>query len=860
MNEQPHALDDLTLAEVIDRLVRSPITTSRALLDYFMSAPPIPRGSEIQDDLALSPANRETILLPAPVRAAENAAMALDERDRTQATGRDWAILLAQMLGLTLAWAGTGIMAFASLRTEESALWTAAPFALLGTLIWLGAQFAIRTTHVPAFAPVTAPLEYVAPRLGMITRAFADSMQLRLLLIALAVMASIVTFVYSAGNTFRPVGVVAWVLSILFWLQALAPSGWSPLYPLRRWRARLLGTQVYSGRTADAMNGVPTPDESVGTPFMASGSANSASSRFYSPLWVSGALITILLLGAVFRLTDIAGTPPEMTSDHVEKLLDSQRVFDGGTQIYFQNNGGREPLQMYVMAAFVGLTGQPMDHDTLKLVTALEGILTIPIFFWLGRELVGRYNPRLGILVGLLLAGLIAASYWHVSLSRLALRIIYTPGIVALIFIYLARALRDNRRIDFLNAGLALGAGLYMYQVIRIMPVVVLVGVGTAVFLIARSWEERRRYLFNLAMLVIISFVVFMPLFRFSVDYPDDFWRRTSGRLFGDDLTQVVADDGTITERVPTFDERIAAFGENIPLLANNLRNALLMYNWKGDVAWISAAPNRPALDPLSGALLVVGIGAWIGWTIRKRDAALWLVLPAWFILIFPSALSIAYPIENPSATRMSGTLPFAYLIAAFGLATLLMAFMKIAPRRVGITGTVLAVIAALGISYGANWQTYFGDFRDTYLISSKPYSSAGALLRQFSTNEGSYGNAFMVGYPYWWDHRAIGIAGGRINWPNGIVTRDDIPRFLRDARARQDAYTLDADRPLLFMISPDDVDTELRLELWFPDGFAESVTTSHPLDTYRVYTVPPLGEDGLAAFIAEYAPDEDAQ
>jgi hypothetical protein len=604
------------------------------------------------------------------------------------------------------------------------------------------------------------------------------------------------------------------------------------------------------------MYGVPTPYETVGTPYLASVSASAASLRFTSPLWITVVLIIIILVGAAFRLTDIDGTPPEMTSDHVEKLLDSQRVFEGGYNIYFQNNGGREPLQMYVMAAFVGLTGQPMDYDTLKLVTALEGILTIPIFFWLGRELVERYNPRLGVLVGLALAALVAVSYWHVSLSRLALRIVYTPGIIALIFIYLTRALRENRRIDFINAGLALGVGLYMYQVIRIMPVVIVVGVGIAVVPLSRTWDERRRYLLNLAMLIVVSFAVFMPLFRFSVDYPDDFWRRTSGRLFGDDLTQTINEDGTITERVPTLDERFAAFGENLPILTTNIRNALLMYTWKGDVAWISAAPNRPALDPLAGALLVVGTGAWIGWTIRKRDAALWLVLPAWFILIFPSALSIAYPIENPSATRMSGTLPFAYLMAAFGLAYLLTSFMKIAPRRIGVGVSALAFVAVIGISFGANWQTYFGDFRNTYLISSKPYSSAGALLRQFATNEGSYGNAFMVAYPYWWDHRAIGIDGGRINWPNGIVSRDDIARFLRDARARTDAYTLDADRPLLFMYSPDDVDTELRLELWFPEGFSETVTTSHPNDTYRIYTVPPLGDDGLAAFIREHAPD----
>ena len=167
-----------------------------------------------------------------------------------------------------------------------------------------------------------------------------------------------------------------------------------------------------------------------------------------------------------------------MTSDHVEMLLDAQRVLDGNTQVFFPNNGGREPLHMYLMALLSLVPGLGMDFTTLKLLTALEGIITLPILWWMGRELVGRESPKLGNTVGLILALLVAVSHWHVALSRLALRIALTPPITAVILVYLARGMRFNRRDDWLKAGLALGAGLYMYQAVRMLPVVIIAGSG----------------------------------------------------------------------------------------------------------------------------------------------------------------------------------------------------------------------------------------------------------------------------------------------------------------------------------------------------------------------------------------------
>ena len=497
----------------------------------------------------------------------------------------------------------------------------------------------------------------------------------------------------NGDNRFRLEGVVSWVLSIVLWVAACAPSGWG-----------------------------------IGAIW---GSIRKIRIRLNWTFWV---LVVIMIIAAYFRLYNLNGMPPEMTSDHVEKLLDSQRILDGNPQVFFPNNGGREAIQFYLMAFISQFPGLGMNFFTLKLLTVIEGIITIPVLWWMGREIIGEKEAELGNLVGLILAALVAVSYWDVMLSRLGLRIVLTTLFTALLVIYLSRAMRRNQRGDYIKAGLTLGLGMYAYQAVRMLPVVVVLGVIIAIvfaWLRSKKGHQTWHYMFNAIVLVVVSLAVFIPLLTFWVQYPNDFWRRTSGRLLGDDLVQVTNEKGELVERVATFDERMAAFQQNVPIVLDNIRNALLMYNWKGDVAWITAAPNRPEMDVYTGALLIVGVAAWLVRMVRRRDPADWLMLPMLFIMLLPSALSIAYPVENPSATRTSGTLPEAYLFAALPLALMVVSLRRTIPGRVSVVAGVVVVAVITVFSWGGNWNLYFGEYTQAYLISSPaPYSEAGKVLK----------------------------------------------------------------------------------------------------------------------------------
>ncbi len=802
------AIEDLTLAEMFGQVLRSPAHTLRALRQVLSTPletdkPKIGAFSE-QKAAAWRPVrNRSTRVV-----------RKLSEAERV-ARQRDVFLLSTHLVAFMVAVFGNWIMA--TERTEATGLAGGLPFLLAGFCIWIAGDvfsaWPLRRAHPPEEIEEidvlpASPFSFLKWDFDFLPLA------LRFLGVALALTMSAITLSATSNNRFTTLGVIMWFGSIALWVIVLAPREWN----VTAFVTSIRGTRMPRG-------------------------------------WTLLLLLGIMFVAVLFRFTDLTGIPSEMTSDHVEKILDSQRILDGNPQVFFPNNGGREPIQFYLMAIFSQIPGFGMNFFTLKIITALEGLICIPILWWMGREIIGEAEPELGNVVGLILTALVAVSYWHTMLSRLGLRIVLTVIFTGLLVIFLSRAMRYNRRGDFIKSGLVLGAGVYGYQAARMLPVVVIAGVFIAIiFSLFRRGrlEQITRYSANLVILVLISLVVFVPMAGFARDYPEDFWRRTSGRLLGDDTVQITNADGQLVSRNATTEERTAAFQKNVGILVNNVRNALLMYNWKGDVAWITAVPNRPEMDVFTGALLIVGLGAWGVRMVKRRDPADWLMPAALFIMLLPSALSIAYPIENPSATRTSGSLPEAYLFAALPLALVWLTLCRLFPKWWGRVVGSVAVGAVLLIAASANWNTYFVDFNQSYTDSSPaPYTEAGRFLRGFADSGGSLGNAFMIGYPYWWDYRAMGIEAGVTDYPNGIYSRTDVPAFIKTASERADKYRLDPDKDLLFFYHPADTDSEADLQKWFPAGTKQLIHSYKPGDDFMVYRVPKLGEQGLVNFVA---------
>lgn len=829
-SEATKAVADFTLAELLRAFFRQPRATSEAFRDVIRSDDIDESAHLLQVDTA---SNTETGIR-GWVASAQGQRGGLGRVVAENVLG---AVTGTRLVGYTVAFMfvlfGNIILSGgeAARRSEDVQLAQGFPFIVIGFLIWSVTEFyfalpELKTWWINRRSPKQAQTGNIEDENYQTSIPFYLEIPLSRWFLALAAtILSGITWLGTANNTFSTLTFYIWLFSILCWSLTFAPYDFNVLIWARKTKQKLSNIQW----------------------------------RKYSLVMV--ALAVILGMGFYFRFHQLDEHPREMTDDHVEKILDSGRVRDGDRNIFFANNGGREPLQMYLIALVSHLPGLGINHDTIKFVSAIESFLTIPALFWMGYALLEGESKRRRLLVALILAALAAASYWHVAITRQGLRIPLTPLVVSLNLIYLARAIRHNRRGDFIITGLILGFGLYMYQAVRMLPVVIVVAVAVAIVFNAKTMRQRLRYVVNLTVLVAISFTVFLPMFRYSVDFPELFWRRTTGRLLGDDVIQEVRDDGTIIYRDATAQERFDAFVGNIPTIASNVRNVLLMFNWEGDVATISGVSTEPAMDTLSAALLVVGLAAWVAFAIRRRDTIYWLIPLITFIMLMPSALSIAFPGENPSHTRTSGAIPTIYLLSAFPLALFVEQVLDNFKRWRGQVTAAVVCVAIIGGSFQANTYLYFEVYPERYEASFNPYSDAGRYLYGYILTGGSYGNAYLIGYEHWWSHRAVGLEGGLEEfWENGIFPYENgeysVNPIIRAIYVSMDATGLSqfrANSDLLFFLSPDDEDSFVALQTLFPTGTLSERPTYKPNETFMVYEVPTLGSDGLQAWIIDH-------
>lgn len=825
------AFERLTLAEALSEFTRQPRYTVQMLQRVASSRrqhrpifpneklTPDTSASNIHHEVESETASDELVMTSTEQELVEHDKdVPLSTSDRQKLA----LILGFQFSAILLAWSGNTILRAASDLPRAASIIQGLVFIGLAMVAWVGITLFAGQDEPPAKVSTSKAQDNddtpdaVHPEFKP---TFWERIQpIRLILAGIGLIATILTVIFTSNNQFTLVGFWMWMVSIAAFAGSIASD-------------KALFESHQFGK-------IP-------------------------PFWKKPSFWAFAMLFAVaafFRLYQLDQTPPQMTSDHVEKLLDSQRVLEGNLQVFFPNNGGREPLQMYLMAILSNVPGLGMDFTTLKLLSALEGLLTLPFLWWMAREVIGKEQRQLGNIVGLVLVGLVAVSHWHVALSRLALRIILTPLMAAWLLIFLGRGMRQNERDDFLKAGLILGAGLYMYQAVRMLPVVVIVGVLIAIVMRSRSWRAFQKYALNFASLVFISFIVFVPMFSFSMQYPDLFWRRTTGRLLGDAIVQEVQADGSILTRDATLSERLAAFQDNMPVLNQNIQDVLLMFHWRGDVAWINNAPNVPHMDTLAGALFFLGLAAWLLRIIRRRDVVDVLVPLMLFIMLMPSALAIAYPVENPSATRTSGALPVAYLLAAYPLGQMLFTLRRLLNRRIlnGLVATLILSSVML-ISYLQNSHTYFQKYHDNYLLSSLPYKQAGEEIAAFNADMGTDGNTFMIAYPYWWDHRAIGLEARLVDYPNGIINLESVPQFLSDSTRRGDRYRFNPERDILFFHAAEDEQTREQLQVWFPNGISRIEDIPEQMRQYAVYRVPAIGQAAFDQFIQTYVTEQTA-
>jgi hypothetical protein len=522
----------------------------------------------------------------------------------------------------------------------------------------------------------------------------------------------------------------------------------------------------------------------------------------------------------IFRFTDLHGLVSQMTSDHTEKLLDIRAILDGQRPVFMPLNAGREPLQFYFTALLVRL-GMPLTFHTLKVGMAIVSTLTIPVVYWLGREVVGRR-------VGLFAALIIALAPWHLQITRIALRIPLSPLFAALVLFVLYRALRDGRRNTWLALGCLLALGMYGYSGFRPMalavPMIVIIRLGYD------AWRRRAagdapgvlpaEVAGHLAASIGAALLVAVPLIRYAFDQPQWFWGRTLSRVSGSEVA---------LER-PALEQ-----------FAINMKNALLMFNITNDSAWFHSPPGRPALETVGGALLVLGLATVLVrvWRGDWRLGSLVLVVP---VMLLASAMAIAFPIEVPHLSRASGALPAVAVIAAVPLWLLWRQWR----RALDWAGSIVFLLVAVGLILLMAWGTrerVFTEYREGYDRSSHPTRQGAEVGRAFVELGGNLGQVYLVSWPHGWDFRALGMLLGDPEWANVLEGREP---EMADAVLQASMHQPYPERKLYLVggpIAQQNIDTLLQL-------YPAAVVTHHD--------VPVEGKDFWSVFVPPASADDD--
>ena len=488
----------------------------------------------------------------------------------------------------------------------------------------------------------------------------------------------------------------------------------------------------------------------------------------------------VILLTAFFRYYLLNKVPGEMFSDHAEKLLDVMDILDGKAPIFFVRNTGREALQFYLTTAIIKIFKTGISFVSLKLGTVFLGFLTLPFIYLLGKQL---FNKWIGILA-FLFAGI---AYWPNIISRVGLRFPLYPFFTAITLYFLFKGLQEKRFNQFLFAGLFLGLGLHGYSPIRIVPFLVVI--IFAIFILNEKSPANRIFALNgFFLLAFSAFIVFLPLFRYMLENPDNFNYRALSRL-------------------TSMESPIN--GSIFIVFFSNLWKSMIMFFYKNGVVWVNSIPNRPALDVVSAVFFLYGLIILLKQYKRSKSWQGLCLLISIPILMLPSVMSLAFPQENPALNRSGGAIVPVFITIGIGFYHLISVFFDNNNKLISKYLGGLIALALLLISMLQNYDLVFSKYADQFLSNAWNTSEIGNVIAQFVNKGNSSDNAFVIPFPYWVDTRLVGINAG--------FPRKDYALWTDDIR-----LSLDLRGDKLFILMPQDRKALDTLKLIYPQAEEE--------------------------------------
>jgi hypothetical protein len=365
--------------------------------------------------------------------------------------------------------------------------------------------------------------------------------------------------------------------------------------------------------------------------------------------WI--ALLAVTALAAVLRFYQLGDVPPGFQFDEAFNAVDAQQVIAGNRPLFLPANAGREVVYTYWQALLVSIFG--LDVRTLRLASAIFGVLAIPVTYVLLRVMLRRDSRRIALFTSLVLT----VSLWHIHFSHYGIRVIMMPVVFSIAFgaFWLGHQGRRPwiQLLAYVVSGLFLGLSVWTHPTGRLAPFVL--GIYTG-WLLWHEPESRRLSktgpIAGLLISGLTAFAVFVPLGLEFYRHPEFFTGHAS--------------------EVSVFAERVSG-DSPLVTLGKNVLHVLGMFVVAGDREWTHNLAGRPVFDLAMGLTFFAGVAIWARRIARNSqadrtqaaDRNAYALLAIWaVIMLLPSVLSEA----APNYSRTTPALPALFVAGGLGL------------------------------------------------------------------------------------------------------------------------------------------------------------------------------------------------
>lgn len=427
----------------------------------------------------------------------------------------------------------------------------------------------------------------------------------------------------------------------------------------------------------------PSPDGSTdgSAPVRADaeGPIDPAPERLVGGLAGTVSLLLVTGLAVAFRAPWLDRLPPGLAADEARLGLEAARFLASGGAA---SAWGGWPIFHVLTVGSVAALGQTVL--ALRMPAALAGVLFAPALFLLGRQLGGT---RLGLVAGLLGA----VAFWHVDLSRGAWGYAgWGPTAGTFGLALMVRTFRRPDPVLTAAAGLALGVAL---QATWAALAVLLAG-GLLLALTPGLRFRTRRFVSA----ALAPFLVYLAVAAGPV-------------LIG----ACVPDQRPAATEYPPIEGSATASAVRPPVATAVVRS-LLAFNVAGDPGALHGLHGEPFLDPLTGALLALGLGIAVAYWRSAQLAA----IVAWLAAAVVVAALTGRGTPPDGLASVHAVAP-ALLLAAVGVTAIAGGLNRHAKLMIGwsldIAGVLLLAIVAINAhtlyvrraADAATWQAYQG-------------------------------------------------------------------------------------------------------------------------------------------------------